>query len=116
MQREGRRRWWRKKRWLAVLLLAVVLAYPLSFVPAFWVATRLDRSSAEFRFLCRFYRPMAVVLIESPHPLRNCVYWAVELGTPSDVTFVRNYDHGVMWRGSGTAPDTYYTYTLLWYR
>lgn len=116
MHHEPRRHWWRRKRWIAALLLTIALAYPLSFVPAFWVATRLDHGSAEFQFLCRFYRPMAIVLIESPHAFRNCIYWAVERGTPEGVTFARNYDHGVMWRGPGDSPGSYYTYTLLWYR
>ena len=107
-----KRPWWRKKRWLAAGLLLVALSYPLSFVPAMWVATRLSvrpERQAELSFLGWLYRPIAIALIESPHPLRNGVYWIIELGAPDNIEFAKGYDRGVMWSGPS------FTYTLLWY-
>ena len=105
------RHWWQKKRLIAALVILFILSYPLSFIPACWTMMRLDgwKDRAQMRLMGLLYRPIAIALIESPHPVRNCVYWTVELGAPEGVAFERNYDRGVMWSYPGG------TYTLLYY-
>lgn len=96
---EPKRLWWRKKRWIAVAVIATVLSYPLSFWPACWFALRLDieRSGDELIFFTRLYDPVLDAIAESPRPVRHFIFWTLELGAPRDGKFLRNRDHVVVW-------------------
>ena len=93
------RRWWQKKRWIAGVTLAVVLAYPLSLWPACWFVLRLDpeQDQREVGFVCWMYAPVLRLIAESPTAVRNALFWTIELGAPRDGSFLRSRDHVVVW-------------------
>ena len=88
---------WNRKRRVAAAVLAFLLAYPLSFWPACWVAVRLDptRHRSELRFFGALYQPVILVLSSLHDSARHWIFASIEIGTPEDVFFFRG--PGVGW-------------------
>ncbi len=94
----------------AVLAMVLMLvAYPLSFGPACWIAMRNDagKHATAFRRFSNFYSPVSIAIIRGPRPVRDCAMWYLELGAPADAKVWREWDDGILWSKPG------YSYTLL---
>jgi len=103
----------RKKPGLAfcatMALVAVLVAYPLSFGPACWLATRSDDGEMMKAFH-HAYRPILEVLIQLPEALDGSIQWYAGLGAPADskpYIFRQGRHCGFAWNRPG------YSYTAL---
>lgn len=85
-----RKPWWRRKRAIALASVLIVLAYPLSFVPACWVLMRTDPMTDVFPFLVirEIHRPTAAVLKVCPESVRDAVRGLIDLGSPDGLGMV----------------------------
>jgi hypothetical protein len=68
--------------WLAVGLVALVIAYPLSAGPANWYLQHPDVSYRTELRLIRFYEPLSVAIDHVPTPVRNVYYAYVQWWSP----------------------------------
>jgi hypothetical protein len=64
--------------WASVVLV-MALAYPLSFGPACWIASRHDPHS---RLFTRTYRPLVRIYSACPRPVQSPIQRFVELWLP----------------------------------
>lgn len=95
--------WWWKKRCWATAALATALSYPLSFVPAVWLAARLPvRDHRRLQFVADVYEPVGMLLLAAPRAVRHGVYGVIEPGMPEGVTFLRTVDDAIVWHKGQT--------------
>ena len=75
---------------IAAVVLAALLAYPLSLWPACWLAMRLDphRHQRELRFIVDAYYPVGSAIVHLPRPARDVVFRSIELGAPAGTTIL----------------------------
>jgi hypothetical protein len=78
--------------WITVVLLALLVAYPLSIGPALWYSIR--HAPANVRILTA-YRPLAWMIQESPAPVRRFI--AKNVISP----MLRESGRNLMMRGDG---------------
>src|SRR3954463_15101474 len=101
----------RSREWLLWIVLVTVGLYPLSFGPAFWIASRLPVPPHTFGLLGAIYRPVIVAAIECPQIVQEPIAGYLGMGAPSDVSVFFFGGSSV-----GLATDhPGYTYTWLSY-
>lgn len=106
---QPRRVWWRRKRWQAAAVLAVLFAYPLSFVPTCWVLVRINPKTryAQWEILREAYRPAASVLTLCPDDVQSAVCAAANVGNPGGASLVASGGRiGVLSRETDGGQDT----------
>lgn len=88
----NRREPWTKR---AVIALALLLAYPLSFGPVCWINSRTQVGD---RLIWVVYRPIfAVMLQNGPRPLQQGLWWFADLGAPPD-HYLAVWNGGFFWQ------------------
>jgi len=91
--------WWQRRRVIvtAAVVAALVLAYPLSFVPACWVLMRIDPNVQwrQWEFFRDAYEPVADVVMASPTSIQDWVAIAISVGQP-DGTSISVMDDAIL--------------------
>ena len=75
---------------VAVTVLALLFAYPLSFGPACWICGSDQLLYGKF---CSFYRPLLIALQHCPRPIRSGARLYVEFWLPDGLEF-KGEPHG----------------------
>ena len=73
----SRRERWAK--WTLAIALALVLIYPLSFTPFYWLASKFDTPMWVYSGLDLLYVPLPYAVDVAPRPLQR---WCVRYGMP----------------------------------
>jgi hypothetical protein len=66
---------------MTVLVVVALVAYPLSFGPACWIASCRQERVAR---ISSVYRPIGIVLVDAPQPVRRFLNWYGAVGIPQD--------------------------------
>ena len=93
--------------WLG-LVIGLLVLYPLSFGPVFWVLSRIaSHDSPAFTTAVHFYMPLVDALIECPKSIKRPAAWYLGIGASKDVS-IHFFDHVRVIDGVGV-----YVYGLL---
>ena len=81
--------------WITVALVAVLVAYPLSFGPACWA---LSRSKKSYRWptLNSFYRPIIWTWRNGPTAINAPIGWYANVGTARPVAVGQIREDGML--------------------
>lgn len=80
-----------RREWSVWIILAVVILYPLSFGPAFWIASRFADPPPAFMVLSTIYRPVIIASIECPAIVQHPIAGYLNLGAPRSAS-IQFYD------------------------
>ncbi len=73
--------------WATVAVVAVLVAYPLSFGPACWIAWRASRAVP---VIAMIYSPLVRTGFRGPAPIRRALWWWGECCAPPRVTPIKS--------------------------
>lgn len=85
---EGRKKAWRS--WVLKSLLVGLMAYPLSFGPICWIASRTTTDNRDIDWMRALYRPLFWVADRSPKPVQDLV---MKYGNCNGRKIVWNYHY-----------------------
>ena len=92
--------------WATVALVAVLVAYPLSFGPACWL---VDWGFLNSKFMSITYRPIFMIVLRAPSPVARGINRYMRLFAIGYWVFLDGTAEFVDWRGNvgGSAPNTF---------
>jgi hypothetical protein len=70
--------------WATLALVAILVGYPLSFGPAFWVSSQLESGTP---FVTSVYKPILRAWLRGPAAVRAIIIWYARLGAKPDWDF-----------------------------
>jgi hypothetical protein len=68
--------------WTSVVVAVVLLAYPISFGPACWMA---DREMVAVSLVRDLYDPLVALIVAGPRPVQRMMFYYGEAGSPESV-------------------------------
>jgi hypothetical protein len=69
--------------WATVVAVVALVAYPLGFGPACWIASRRQERVPR---ISSAYRPIGIVIADAPQPIRRFLIWYGAVGISQDGT------------------------------
>jgi hypothetical protein len=82
--------------WATVVLVAIFVVYPLSFVPACWISSRVQPSG---RAVSAIYRPVIHIWCECPESILEAILEVLTYGNSTSHYYVRHSHKGVDFKG-----------------
>jgi len=93
-----------RKRRLVLTLSIITGLYFVTYLPACWIAMRMDAHSPNTQIISNVYAPISILIIFAPQPVKSVVFRVLACGAPKGCEVMTDWNRGIGW---STENDSY---------